>query len=58
MPPDGQSKALPSRDEQTQRALQDSTFLTQQDVNASSLPVALPPVTGAQASATGAVSWN
>lgn len=56
MPPDTQSKALPSTDEQARGALGDSTFLTQQDVNAPSLPAALPPVTSTQASAAGAVS--
>ena len=56
VPPDTQSKALPSTDERTQGALGDSTFITQQDVNAPSLPAALPPVTGAQASAAGVVS--
>lgn len=56
MPPDSQSKALPSVGGETQVTQGDSTFLTQQDVDASSVPAALPPVTGAQASAAGAVS--
>lgn len=56
LPPDSQSKALPSAERQTQGPEGDSTFLTQQDVDASSLPAALPPVTSAQASAAGAVS--
>ena len=56
MPPDSQSKALPSVERQTQGPQGDSTFLTQQEVDASSLPAALPPVTSAQASAAGAVS--
>ena len=59
IPPDSQSKALPSVERQTQGPQGDSTFLTQQDVDASSLPAALPPVTSAQASAAGAVSsWS
>ena len=59
VPPDSQSKALPSAERQTQGTQGDSTFLTQQDVDASSLPAALPPVTSAQASAAGAVSsWS
>ena len=44
MPPDSQSKALPSVERQTQGPQGDSTFLTQQEVDASSLPAALPPV--------------
>ncbi|KAM7444118.1 hypothetical protein ABFA07_007291 [Porites harrisoni] len=56
MPPDSQSKALPSVERQTQGPQGDSTFLTQQEVDASSLSAALPPVTSAQASAAGAVS--
>lgn len=56
MPPDSQSKALPSVGGETQVTQGDSTFLTQQDVDASSVPAALPPVTGAQTSAAGAVS--
>lgn len=56
MPPDSQSKALPSAERQTQGSQGDSTFLTQQEVDASSLPAALPPLTSAQASAAGAVS--
>ena len=56
VPPDSQSKALPSTDDQTPATLGDNTFLTQQDVNAPSLPTALPPVTSTQASTAGAVS--
>ncbi|XP_068689370.1 basal body-orientation factor 1-like [Montipora foliosa] len=44
MPPDSQSKALPSTDEKAQETLGDSTFITQHEVNAPSLSAALPPV--------------
>ncbi|CAH3161550.1 unnamed protein product [Pocillopora meandrina] len=55
-PPDSHSKALPS--EQTQKAMGDSTFLTQQDVGGPSLPAALPlpPVAGTQTPTAGTVS--
>lgn len=56
MAPNSQLETLPSTGEKAQESLGDSTFITQKNVNSATLPAALPPVGGTEASAAASVN--